>query len=562
VLPDTEVTLQQPQEALDANAVPAARGTSNASRIARAALVLMAGTILSRVLGLGREVTIAHLFGGGADVDAFTIANHVATIVYDLLIAGTVSAALVPTFSEYAEGEKRAELGRVVSTILTVAGLFLLGAIALLELFAAPLAGFMCSGCSPATSDLALTMTQWVLPGVLFMGLSGVVMAAHYALGRFRYPAFTSSVFNAAIIFFAFTLGAALGVKALVVGLVAGAFAMLAMQVPGLRDVRIRPSLDLRHPAVRKIFGLYAPVGLSVVISSAALVIDRSFASQAGVGAISAMRYATTLIQFAMGFVAAAISLAALPTLSQHFSQGDHEAFNRTLAAGIRMVWVMSLPAAGILLALGGPIVSLVFEHGEFTSAEGGLTTLALLFYVIGLPFGAVDQVLIFAFYARKNTLTPVLVGIGAIGVYLVIAFTAVSIGVTEEERMSGLVLANSAQLTFHALVTGWLLFRALRSEGGLARYAIGSTAVRAVFASGLMALVAYVTWRVVRPLLPPGSDLLGETLALGIPVLAGTVVYAVLVWMMRLKEIELIASKVLSRLGRFRGRADIGNNS
>src|SRR5687767_7030221 len=200
MLPDTDITLQEPQEALDAQAAPSERGASHAGRIARAALILMAGTVLSRVLGLGREVTIAHLFGVGPEVDAFTIANHVATIVYDLLIAGTVSAALVPTFSEYAEGEDRREFGRVVGTILTVAGIFLVASVALLELFAAPLASFMCAGCAPATQDLALTMTQWVLPGVLFMGLSGVVMAAHYALGRFHYPAFTSSIFNAAII--------------------------------------------------------------------------------------------------------------------------------------------------------------------------------------------------------------------------------------------------------------------------------------------------------------------------------------------------------------------------
>ena len=515
-------------------------------------MILMAGTILSRVLGLGREVTIAHLFGGGAQVDAFTIANHVATIVYDLLIAGTVSAALVPTFSEYAEGEKRAEFGRVVGTVLTVAALFLVGSVALLELFAAPLAAFMCSGCAPATVESALVMTQWVLPGVLFMGLSGVVMAAHYALGRFHYPAFTSATFNAAIIFCAFTLAATLGIKGLVVGLVAGAFAMLAMQAPGLRDIPIRPNLDITHPAVRKIFKLYAPVGLSVVISSAALVIDRGLASQAGEGAISAMRYATTLVQFAMGFVAAAISLAALPSLSQHYSREDTEAFKRTLAAGIRMVWVLALPAAAGLLALAGPIVSLVFQHGEFNTQDHNLTTLALLFYVPGLPFGAIDQVLIFAFYARKNTLTPVLVGIAAIGVYLVVAFTAVSLGETEGARMAGLVLANSVQLTFHAIVTGWLLYRAMRREGGLRGYGIGLTAIRALGAAGAMALASYLTWLGIDSLLRPDS-LFTEALTLGVPALVGGGLYAALVWMMRLPEVELIWGKVATRLRRSR---------
>jgi putative peptidoglycan lipid II flippase len=215
-------------------------------------------------------MVIAGLFGGGAQVDAFTVANHVSTIVYDLLVAGTVSAALVPVFSEYsADVERRAEFGRVVSTILTVAGLFLLLSVAALEVVAEPLVSFMGAGFSPQTLSLALVMTQWVLPGVFFMGLSGVVMAAHYSLGRFVYPAFTSALFNASIIFCAFTLAGMLGVKSLVLGMVVGAFAMLALQAPGLRDIPLRPTLDLSHPAVRKIFKLYAPVALSARTAAA-----------------------------------------------------------------------------------------------------------------------------------------------------------------------------------------------------------------------------------------------------------------------------------------------------
>jgi putative peptidoglycan lipid II flippase len=547
MLPDTDITLQEPQESLVPPASIPERKASAGGRIARAALVLIAGTVLSRVLGLGRESTIAGLFGLGADVDAFTIANHVATIVYDLLIAGTVSAALVPVFSEYTDHSQRPEFGRVVSTILTVAAIFLVGAVLLLELFAEPLSTFMGAGAAPETRALAMQMTQWVLPGVFFMGLSGVVMAAHYALGRFVYPAFTSAIFNAAIIFCAFTLAGALGVKSLAIGMVIGAFAMLALQAPGLRDVPLRLRLDLRHPAVRKIFRLYAPVGLSVVVTSAALVVDRNLASKAGEGAISAMRYATTLIQFAMGFVAAAISLASLPSLSRHFTQGDSDAYKKTLASGLRMVWVLSLPAAAGLLALAVPIVGLVFRHGEFNQQDQALTVLALLFYVPGLPFGAVDQVLIFAFYARKNTLTPVLVGIAAATVWLVTALSTLG-----TMGMAGLVLANSVQLIFHAIVTGALLWRALQGEGGLRGYGIGETALKVLGAAVVMAAVSYATWwALVNILNLQANNLFTEALVLGVPALLGGGLYIALVWQMRLPEAELIAGKIRGRLRR-----------
>src|SRR5207248_11794022 len=134
-------------------------------------------------------------------------------------------------------------------------------------------------------------------------------------------------------IFADFTLAGALGLRSLVLGMLRGASAMLAFQGPGLRDIPLRPTLDPSHPAVRKIFRLYAPVGLSLVVSSGTLIIDRNLASQLGEGSISAMRFATTLVQFAMGMVSAAISLAALPSLSRHFSGGDTAAYKRTLAS-------------------------------------------------------------------------------------------------------------------------------------------------------------------------------------------------------------------------------------
>jgi putative peptidoglycan lipid II flippase len=555
MLSNTDITINEGQteaDQLQAEATALAGGEkkapSHGSRIARAAIVLMAGTVLSRFVGVGRESTIAYLFGGGVEVGAFTIANHVATIVYDLLIAGTVSAALVPVLSEYAQREdQRAEFGKVLGTVMTVAALFLLGSVAILEVFAEPLANFMSAGYPDEARALALVMTQWVLPGVFFMGMSGVVMASLYALNRFVYPAFTSVLFNLAIIVCAFALAGLLGVKALALGLVAGAIAMLMLQLPGLRDVPLRPSLDVGHPAVRKILRLYAPVGLSVVVSSVALVIDRNLASQVGESAIGAMRYATTLVQFGLGIVAAAISLAALPSLSQHFSNRDAAAYNRTLAAGLRLVTVMVLPAAAMLLALSVPLVNLLFHHGAFTQHDADLTVLALRLYVIGLPFSAIDQVLLFAFYSRKNTLTPALIGVAQFGVYLTIAFATY-----RTWGMPGLVIANTAQLAFHALVTAFFLFRAMRSDGGLRGYGIVSTALKAAGAAAALGLVSYGVWWALSGAVP-GDNLLGEAVLLSVPALVGGGVYAALVWSMRLPEVELVLSKVRARLGRGR---------
>src|SRR5439155_3524175 len=176
---------------------------------------------------------------------------------------------------------------------------------------------------------------------------------------------------------------------------------------------------------------------------------------------------------------------------------------------------------------------------GAFNAANQDLTALALLFYVPGLPFGAIDQVLIFAFYARKNTLTPVLVGIAAAGVYLTVALSTI-----RTMGMPGLVLANSTQLTFHALVTGALLWRALRGEGGLRGYGIGDTILKAGGSAAAMGLVAYGAWRALDSFIKP-TNLLSEAILLGVPALLAGGLYLALIWIMRLPELRLITSKI-----------------
>jgi len=517
-------------------------------RIARAAGIIMVGSVLSRVLGLGREVVISHQFGADYKVDAFTAASHISTIIYDLLISGMVSAALVPVLSEYAAPERRAELGRIVGIVLTGAVLLLLIGVGALEVFAAPLVHFIvdCPTACPQTEQLALNMTQVVLPGVLFMGVSAVLMATLYALQRFSFPSFAMSSLNAAIIAAGLLLAGVSGITSLALGMVAGAVLMVLIQAPGVRDVPIRPSVDFRHPAVQRILKLYAPIALSLVISQLALIFDRRFAFEVGEGSVSAMRYGTTLIQFALGIVGAAISLAALPSLSRHFARGDDPAYRRTLGAGIRLVTVLVLPAAAGLFFLAVPLVTLFFQRGAFHEADKWSTVLALLCYVPGLPGAALNQVLIFGFYSRKNTVVPVVVGIAGVGVYLVAA-----LALKGALGMAGLVLASSAQLTFNAAVTGLLLWRSL---GGLRGQAVGSTALKAGLGAGLMGVVSFATWAGMERLLPAPGTLIGQILALAVPGALGGLAYAATLWYLRVGELDLVLGLVRRRLPGGRG--------
>jgi putative peptidoglycan lipid II flippase len=458
-----------------------------ARRVALAALLIALGNIASRVLGIVRESAIAGTFGRGTIVDSFTAASTLPTILYDLLVSGAISAALVPVFSEYAEGDQR-EFWRVASSIANLA-LLAIAVVTSLLIWQAPLAvELLAGGFAPEIREQATLMARLLLPAVIFMGLSGLITALLYARQRFLLPSFTTSAFNLGIIAGALLLTRPFGPYGLVAGVLLGALLQVLLQLPGLRDMAYQPILDLRHPGVRRILKLYAPVALGIGFSILGTLLDRNLASHQGESALATMRYATTLIQFPLGLVAAAISFAVLPTLSRQAAARDEEAFRSTLAMGLKVVLLLILPATAGLVALATPITVLIFERQAFGAADTIATARALLFYLPGLPAAALDQMLLFAFYARNRTLAPNLVQGAAIGVYAIIALGLLA---TTDLGFFALILGNSAQWISHALILLLLARGLVRLRGlrlGEALLKCGGAALALLLCAGWLA--------------------------------------------------------------------------
>lgn len=518
-----------------------------AAGMTRAASFIAAGNILSRILGLARETVIANLFGATGLVSAFQLAQTIPTMLYDLVIGGMISSALVPVFSEHA-GRDRAALWHLASLVLSLA-VIATGIVVLIIELAAPQVAWLLAG-GFENDELRLTTTQLIrltTPAVFFLSLSGIITGLLFALKRFALPAFTASIFNATIVTVALvgTLNLNWGIETLAIGLLLGAFLQVVLQLPGLRDARLRFVIDWRHPALRKIGKLYLPIILGLVVSQVAIALDRIFAVYTGEQSLAWMRFATTIIQFPLGLVSAAISLAILPTLSRLASATTETGpalneFMDTLATGLRLVLILIIPATVALFILAEPIVALLFQHGDFKAVDTRQTALALRFYLLGLTFAAIDQPLIFAYYARQNTLTPALVGLLAVGIYLT---TALLPTLTRPMQMTDLVLANSVQLTGHALIMLWLVNRlaSLRGRG------LGPTILKAIAGSLVMGLAL---WQ-VSPLLPgwlAAESLLIEAARVVILCLLGGGVYLLSLILLRTEELTLL-SALLQRL-------------
>jgi putative peptidoglycan lipid II flippase len=514
----------------------------------------MLGSAFSRVLGIVREQVIAGLFGASAAVDAFTVATRIPTIVFDLLIGGMISAALVPVFSDYAASrEEEDELWRVASTVLNLAALGLTLLVALLIVAAPGLAEFFGGGAASGTRELTEAMLRVTMPAVLLMGLSGVLTAILYSRQRFTLPATALSMYNLGIILAAVLLHRLLGVQALVVGVLVGTLLQVLVQAFGLRRMRYRLLLEWRHPAIRRIAKLYLPVAAGLLVSAAGTAIDTNLATRTGEGNLSAMRFATTLMQFPLGLIGAAVSAAVLPRLAQTFARRQGETastkvleaeFRHTLVQGLKLVLLTILPATVGLVVLREPIIRVLFERGAFLAADTQRTALAFLFYAPGIPAAALDQVLIFAFYARKDTRTPVLVGVAAVGVYIVTALALVG-----PWGMPGLAFAIAMQWTAHLAIMTVLAARRL---GGGFLVDVADTAARAAVAALAMAVAVYLLWPEVARALP--SDSLVALLAgLVAASLAGGVLYVAGLFALRVPEAGRARALLLARARRLR---------
>src|ERR1051326_4734395 len=329
-------------------------------RVVRAAAIIALGNVLSRGLGLVRDQVIAFTFGATASTDAFVLARTIPNNLYDLLVGTVTTAAFVPVFVQHARDER--QLWRLVSAVLSLAGLAFVTLAVLLAAFADPLMGLIGSGfASDEQRTLAANLMRIALISVVFQGLAGVLTSALYAQNRFALPAFATAAYNIGIIAAILLLARPLGVPALSVGLVVGALAQFVLQASGLRAFwrAYRPRIDLAEPAIRRILALAGTVAAGLVVTQIGQFIDRYLATRLVEGSLSSMEYATRVIQFPLGIVGLAVSYAVLPTLSR-FSVGDEKSlrdYREALVFGLKLVLLLMLPALAGLAALSQPVI-------------------------------------------------------------------------------------------------------------------------------------------------------------------------------------------------------------
>lgn len=484
-------------------------------------LVISSSTAISRLLGLVRDVVIAHLFGASRAYDAYLIAFMIPHLLRRLLAEGALSSAFIPIFTERLNKDGPQRAARFANLVLTAALLFFPGLVCLGILLAPFYVPFFADGFSADQLDLTMRLTQITFPFIALVGIAAIVMGVLNSYERFFAAAFAPVLFNIGIILSAFALMGVFAepIYALAVGVLVGGLGQLLFQIPYLKALwRYRPVFDLRDNDLHRLLKLMIPSIVGLAIFQVNTIVDNKLASHLAEGSVSVLQYAIRLFQLPLGLCVVAVGSAILPRLSALAAHQNTHSLAHTLQDGIHFSLFILLPATAGLYALAEPIIRLLFEHGNFTPEDTRLTVYALIHYLPGLIGYAIAYLLTRAFYALQDTRTPLRVGALTVALNVTLDYALVGL-----MGVGGLALATSlAGLTNAVLL--WLILQRRLSWGGGVRPIARDLGKMFIAAVGMgIAVSLWSVW--FRPL--------GESLSVGLSVACGAGLYLVLTWVL-----------------------------
>lgn len=458
--------------------------------IIKAAGILGLGTTLSRVLGLIRDMVIAHFFGAGLRADAFFVAFRIPNVLRRLVAEGSLTIAFIPVFTEDLKKKSKKEaleLANISFTLLTgiLALLVILGIIGAPWIVKVIAPGF---GKDPYKIQLTILLTKLVFPYIFFISLVGLCMGILNSFRHFAAPAFSPVLLNLSLILCVLLLSSHLEepVLSLALGVLMGGMAQLLFQIPFLRHhgMNFRPNFHFNHPSIKKMGTLLLPSLFGFAVYQINIFVSTLLASFLPTGSVSYLYYADRLFELPLGIFVASLGSALLPTISGQIAAEDWEGFRKSFSFTLRMAFFTAFPAMVGLMTLCIPITSLLFFRGEFHYEAVQKSAQALFCYALGLVPVAASRVMMSAFYSMQDTKTPVKIAFVA---FLFNLFF--SLLLMKPLKHSGLALATS--LSSYANMI--LLFRVLKKRVGQTHLSgtLIAYIIKIILASAAMGFVA-----------------------------------------------------------------------
>lgn len=518
--------------------------TSNRA-LARAGLVVSGAFLISRVLGWVRVVVIVNTFAPGRELDAFFAAFRLPDLIYQLVAAGALSSALIPIVAGLLATDEQRRAWRVVSTVTNL----MLAALAVLAIgigLAAPLiVPTFTGGFTPEQTALTVDLTRIMLLSPVFLALGSVATSVLNAQGRFAASAVAPIVYNLLIIGATVILAPSMGVAGVAIGVVAGSLCHLLVQLPAVLGLgfRYERRVEVDDPQARKALALMAPRAIGLGATQITFVVVTAVASTLGAGAITIFNTAFTLLQIPVGIIGVPLGVVVFPALSREAAGGRAEEFAGLLSRGLRLLLFVMLPIAGIGMVLRREVVDLLFGYGGFDAAAIDLTAATLLAFLFGLTAHALIAVLARAFYARQDTITPVVAGLLSVAANTTLAIVlAAPFGLPG----IGLAIALGAWLEFAILIV--VLKRRVPE---LAVRPVALVAVRALLATAAATGVAFALHGGLALVGPDDPGKVAVVVRMVVVGAVGLGTYALLAAALRIPELPSIVGVMADLLRR-----------
>jgi len=517
---------------------------TNANRqIARAAGTVMLAILFGQLMGLIRGILIASAFPA-VELDAFSAANRVSETLFNLIAAGALGSAFLPTFTGLLVRNDRASAWKLASSLINLVTLILSLAALLAALFAPQIVRYLLApGLSRDPQLFALTVNLLriqTISAVLF-GLGGLVISILNAHQIFFIPQITAAMYQIGQIFGVLVLARWMGIYGLAWGVVTGASLFLLIQLPSLFKLRgeFSPSLGWTNPDLRSVMRLMGPRVFGAAVVQLNFWVNTNLGSRMAAGSLISLAYGFMLMLMAQAVIAQSVAIAAMPTFSAQHALGKQDEMRTSLASALRGIFLLSLPASVGLILLARPIISMLYQRGEFNAIVAEMTAWALLWYAAGLVGHSAMEVLTRAFYAQHDTKTPVIIGAIAMGLNVVFSFTFAKL-FSQIGWMphGGLAFANSLATAFEA--TALFIFMRQRLKGIEGNYIARGFLTCAVASVGMG--IGLWLW------LQATESLARWIVALGGVVIGGTI-YGVGVLLLRVPEIQVLKDAVARRL-------------
>ena len=431
-------------------------------------------TLISRVLGFVRDTVIARGFGAGIETDAFFIAFRIPNLLRRLFAEGAFSQAFVPVLSEYKNQKGFDETKNLVDHVATTLALILF-MVTLLGIVIAPLIIYISApgfSADPTKFQVTVDLLRITFPYIFFISLvafAGGILNTH---SKFSVPAFTPVLLNVSFIFFVLVVAPYLAapVQALAWAVFVGGVLQLGFQIPFLVKLNLLPRwrLNLKDPGVWRILKLMGPAVFGVSIGQISLLISTIFASFLVTGSVSWLFYADRLMEFPTGLMGVGLGTILLPSLAKHYQSKNFDDYSKLLDWGLRLTFLLALPAALALAILAVPLITTLFHYGQFTEHDVWMTRSAVIAYSVGLTGLILVKILAPGFYAQQNIKTPVKIGLITLAVTqclnLLLLIPLQHAGLALATGLgacfnAGLLFYKLRQFDMYRPQVGWLIF-------------------------------------------------------------------------------------------------------